>query len=84
MFNTKVNVKKKNKKISMLNPFLLTIFIFYCLISYNNCIGVIMRQSKTMTADNAAKYAAEMMKLTQKARHVVRDLDPKVSTISKK
>lgn len=38
-----------------------------------------MRQSKTITADHAAKYAAEMMKLTQKARHVVRDLDPKVS-----
>jgi hypothetical protein len=31
-----------------------------------------------VSADAAAKYAAEMLRLTAKARHVVRDLDPKV------
>jgi hypothetical protein len=44
----------------------------------NHRAGNILRQSKGITADQAAKYAAEMMKLTMKARHVVRDLDPKV------
>ncbi len=37
-----------------------------------------MRQSKGLTADAAAKYAAEMLRLTMKARHVVRDWEPKV------
>ena len=39
--------------------------------------GAILRQSKGISAADAAKFAAEVLKLTQKARHVVRDLDPK-------
>lgn len=41
--------------------------------------GTILRQSKSLSAPDAAVYASEMTKLAQKARHVVRDLDPKVS-----
>jgi hypothetical protein len=41
--------------------------------------GAVLRQSKGISTDTAAKYAAEMLKLTHKARHVVRDIDPKVS-----
>ena len=39
--------------------------------------GAILRQSKGISAADAAKYASEVLRLTQKARHVVRDLDPK-------
>lgn len=41
--------------------------------------GAVLRQSKGMNNETAAKYGMEMMRLTQKARHVVRDLDPSVS-----
>jgi dynein light chain roadblock-type len=39
--------------------------------------GVLLRQSKGISTADAVKFAAEMIKLTGKARHVVRDLDPK-------
>lgn len=38
--------------------------------------GAVLRQSKGMNNETAAKCGMEMMRLTQKARHVVRDLDP--------
>ena len=44
-----------------------------------NGSGAILRQSKGMTAREAAAYAAPVLALTQRARHAVRDLDPKVS-----
>jgi hypothetical protein len=40
--------------------------------------GTILRQSKSISTTEAAEYAHEMLRLSQKARHVVRDLDPKV------
>ena len=39
--------------------------------------GVLLRQSKGITTADAVRFASEIMKLTNKARHVVRDLDPK-------
>jgi hypothetical protein len=41
--------------------------------------GGILRQSKGLTARDAAAYAAPVLVLTNRARHAVRDLDPKVS-----
>ena len=41
--------------------------------------GGILRQSKGLTARDAAAYAAPVLALTTRARHAVRDLDPKVS-----
>jgi hypothetical protein len=40
--------------------------------------GVILRQSKSFSDQLAHVYAAEVVKLARRARHVVRDLDPKV------
>ena len=40
--------------------------------------GVILRQSKSFSDQLAQSYAAEVVKLARRARHVVRDLDPKV------
>lgn len=40
--------------------------------------GTILRQSKSLSPGDAAIYAKEMAALTAKARHVVRDLNPKV------
>jgi dynein light chain roadblock-type len=39
--------------------------------------GTILRQSKSLSSSDAAIFATEMSKLTAKARHVVRDLNPK-------
>ncbi len=39
--------------------------------------GVILRQSKSFSDQLAQVYAAEVVKLARRARHVVRDLDPK-------
>ena len=39
--------------------------------------GNILRQSKGISTADALRFATDVMKLTQKARHVVRDLDPK-------
>ena len=39
--------------------------------------GVLLRQSKGITTAEAARVAAEVLKLANKARHVVRDLEPK-------
>lgn len=39
--------------------------------------GVIIRQSKSLSSEDAAVYATEMSALASKARHVVRDLNPK-------
>ena len=39
--------------------------------------GVLLRQSKGISTADAVKFAAEMLKITGKARHVVRDLEPK-------
>lgn len=43
--------------------------------------GTILRQSKGMSSEQAAKYSTELLALTNKARHVVRDIDPKVRTL---
>ena len=43
--------------------------------------GGILRQSKGLTARDAAAYAAPVLVLTNRARHAVRDLDPKVSSV---
>jgi hypothetical protein len=40
--------------------------------------GNVVRQSKSFTDEVAASYAGEIVKLTKRARHFVRDLDPKV------
>ncbi len=40
--------------------------------------GVILRQSKTFSSAAAMQYATEVLALTKRARHVVRDIDPKV------
>lgn len=50
-----------------------------CSFSWRSCCfaGTILRQSKTLSATEAARYATEMLKLTAKARHVVRDIEPK-------
>lgn len=42
--------------------------------------GQILRKSKNFSATDAASYAKEVLTLTMRARHVVRDLDPKVRT----
>lgn len=39
--------------------------------------GTILRQSKSLSSTDAAIFATEMSKLTAKARHVIRDLNPK-------
>jgi hypothetical protein len=43
-----------------------------------NGTGAVLRQSKSFTDEVAASYAEEVFKLTTRARHFVRDLDPKV------
>lgn len=43
--------------------------------------GAVLRQSKGMSNETAAKFAAELLPLTNKARHVVRDIDAKVCTV---
>ena len=40
--------------------------------------GHVLRQSKSFDEAQAAQYASEVLKLTKRARHVVRDLEPKV------
>ena len=40
--------------------------------------GTILRHSKSLKAGEAEDYAHALSQLTHKARHVVRDLDPKV------
>lgn len=40
--------------------------------------GTILRQSKGLSARDAAMYATQILALTARARHAVRDLDPKV------
>jgi len=40
--------------------------------------GVVLRQSKSFSSETASTYAREVLSLTRRARHVVRDLDPKV------
>lgn len=40
--------------------------------------GSVLRQSKSFTDEVAVSYAEEVFKLTTRARHFVRDLDPKV------
>jgi hypothetical protein len=40
--------------------------------------GTILRHSKSLSTTAASDYAHEMIKLAHKARHVVRDLEPKV------
>ena len=40
--------------------------------------GNVVRQSKSFSDEVAASYASEVSKLTKRARHLVRDLDPKV------
>ena len=40
--------------------------------------GAVVRQSKSFSDEVAASYATEVNKLTKRARHLVRDLDPKV------
>lgn len=40
--------------------------------------GTILRHSKSLTAAQAEDYAHALSGLTQMARHVVRDLEPKV------
>jgi hypothetical protein len=40
--------------------------------------GVVVRQSKSFTDEQAAMYSLEVLRLTNRARHFVRDLDPKV------
>ena len=40
--------------------------------------GHVLRQSKSYSDEVAGLYAAEVLKLTKRARHVVRDLEPKV------
>ena len=42
--------------------------------------GQILRKSKNFSATDAASYAKEVLTLTMRARHAVRDLDPKVRT----
>lgn len=39
--------------------------------------GVILRHSKGFTQDEAADFSGQLMELTQKAQHVVRDLEPR-------
>ena len=55
-----------------------------CLLSYVICdkAGTCLRQGSptgSMPGDIASRYADSMQTLAQKARHVVRDLDPSVS-----
>jgi len=40
--------------------------------------GTILRQSKSFSEEQAARYAVEVLRLTNRARHFVRDLEPKV------
>lgn len=40
--------------------------------------GTILRQSKSFSNEVAAAYASEVLALTKRARHMVRDLDPRV------
>ena len=44
--------------------------------------GVVVRQSKSFTDEQAAMYSLEVLRLTNRARHFVRDLDPKVRCVS--
>ena len=39
--------------------------------------GVLLRHSKSFTQDQAIEFSNELRELTQKARHVVRDLEPR-------
>lgn len=41
--------------------------------------GIILRQSKGISSADAVRFASEILKLASRARHVIRDLDPKVS-----
>ena len=43
--------------------------------------GHVLRQSKSYTDEEAGQYALEVLKLTKRARHVVRDLEPKVRMV---
>lgn len=40
--------------------------------------GEVLRKMPGLTTEKAKEYGDEIMKLAKKARHVVRDLDPKV------
>ena len=40
--------------------------------------GIILRQSKGISSADAVRFASEILKLASRARHVIRDLDPKV------
>ena len=42
--------------------------------------GEVLRKLPGMPTEKAKDYGDEVMKLARKARHVVRDLDPKVRT----
>lgn len=56
-------------------------FAVFCCLSCTSVLqGTILRQSKSLSPGDAAIYAKEMAALTAKARHVVRDLNPKVSS----
>ena len=44
--------------------------------------GQVLRRFPTMTQETAVQYADCMMSLASQARGVVRDLNPKVSTVS--
>lgn len=44
--------------------------------------GVVVRQSKSFTDEQAAMYSLEVLRLTNRARHFVRDLDPKVRCVN--
>ena len=39
--------------------------------------GAVLRHSKAMGAEQSSLYATEVLRLTARARHVVRDLDPR-------
>ena len=43
-------------------------------------VGNVLRKSKSYSDEQAAMYAVEVLRLTNRARHFVRDLEPKVCT----
>ncbi len=45
-----------------------------------NNAGEVLRKLPTLSTERAKEYGDEVMKLAKMARHVVRDLDPKVAS----
>ena len=53
---------------------MVTLFTYLCWVF----LGIILRQSKGISTADATRFASEILKLASRARHVIRDLDPKV------